>query len=60
MPAEASDIEFRSASSVNPDPDKERAIRASRKAGFRPAAHLKDRFAKVLIMQHETDKNELN
>jgi RimJ/RimL family protein N-acetyltransferase len=40
---------------IDPGPDNHRAIRAYRKAGFRPVPHLEGRTEGVLIMQY--DKN---
>jgi aminoglycoside 6'-N-acetyltransferase len=38
---------------IDPDPANARAVRAYRKAGFRPVPHLEGRTDGVLIMQHE-------
>jgi RimJ/RimL family protein N-acetyltransferase len=43
---------------IDPDPNNHRAVRAYRKAGFRPVPHLEGRTDGVLIMQHVLHANE--
>ncbi len=43
---------------IDPDPDNLRAVRAYRKAGFRPVPRLEGRTGDVLIMQHDPQANE--
>jgi RimJ/RimL family protein N-acetyltransferase len=38
---------------IDPDPENGRAVRAYRKAGFRPVPHLEGRTNDVLIMRHD-------
>jgi RimJ/RimL family protein N-acetyltransferase len=42
---------------IDPDPANLRAVRAYRKAGFRPVPHLEGRTQGVLIMQFQSDHN---
>ena len=42
---------------IDPDPANARAVRAYRKAGFRPVPHLEGRTEDVLIMQHDPNAN---
>ena len=42
---------------IDPDPEKGRAVKAYRKAGFRPVPHLEGRTHDVLIMQHDPTAN---
>ncbi len=44
---------------IDPDSENHRAVRAYRKAGFRPVPHLEGRTKGVLIMQYDK-KNETN
>ena len=43
---------------IDSDRSNERAVRAYRKAGFRPVPHLQGRTGDVLIMQHDPNANE--
>jgi RimJ/RimL family protein N-acetyltransferase len=43
---------------IDPDPENARAVRAYRKAGFRPVPHLLGRTPGVLIMQFDPNANE--
>jgi len=45
---------------IDPDPENTRAVRAYTKAGFRPVPHLEGGTQGVLIMQHESNMNEIN
>jgi aminoglycoside 6'-N-acetyltransferase len=45
---------------IDPDPENMRAVRAYTKAGFRPVPHLEGSTQGVLIMQHESNTNEIN
>jgi aminoglycoside 6'-N-acetyltransferase len=45
---------------IDPDPENTRAVRAYTKAGFRPVPHLAGSTQSVLIMQHESNTNEIN
>jgi len=43
---------------IDPDPANMRAVRAYRKAGFRPIPHLEGRTGDVLIMQYDRSSDE--
>jgi aminoglycoside 6'-N-acetyltransferase len=43
---------------IDPDPNNARAVRAYRKAGFRPIPRLEGRTGDVLIMQHDPKAEE--
>ena len=45
---------------IDPDPANTRAVRAYTKAGFRPVPRLAGSTQGVLIMQHESNTNEIN
>lgn len=45
---------------IDPDPENTRAVRAYTKAGFRPVPQLEGSTQGVLIMQHESNTNEIN
>lgn len=44
---------------IDPDPGNGRAVRAYRKAGFRPVPHLLGRTGDTLIMQHDPRAEEI-
>ena len=52
--------EGHSAIIIDPDPENTGAVRAYAKAGFRPVPHLAGSTQNVLIMQHESNTNEIN
>lgn len=45
---------------IDPDPKNTRALRAYTKAGFKPVPNLAEKTQGVLIMQHESNTNEIN
>ncbi len=45
---------------IDPDPKNTRAVRAYTKAGFKPVPNLAENTQGVLIMQHESNTNEIN
>ena len=45
---------------IDPDRENRRAVRAYTKAGFRPVPQLEGSTQGVLIMQHESNTNEIN
>jgi RimJ/RimL family protein N-acetyltransferase len=45
---------------IDPDPKNTRAVRAYTKAGFKPVPNLAEKTQGVLIMQHESNTNEIN
>ncbi len=45
---------------IDPDPENTRAVRAYMKSGFRPVPHLAGSTQGVLIMQHDSNTNEIN
>ena len=45
---------------IDPDPENGRAVRAYTKAGFRPVPHLAGSAKGVLIMQYDSNLNEMN
>jgi aminoglycoside 6'-N-acetyltransferase len=44
---------------IDPDPDNKRAVRAYEKAGFRSIPHLEGRTGDALIMQHQSNSEEI-